>query len=80
MAVSANKGNGPGHQHLMLHTVLGPELDANTVRLEQMLRCLRPTGRSEEYTTGVPPMFGLRVHRLYSQDFMSLATRETLFR
>jgi len=27
-----------------------------------------------------PPYYSLQVHRLYSQDFMSLASREQLFR
>jgi hypothetical protein len=59
-AVSEN--NDPS---LKLHTVLGPKLDDDTARLEQLL----------QYATKSKGKIGVQVHRLWSQDFMTVARR-----
>jgi hypothetical protein len=68
-------------QHLTLHVVLGPRLDDDVARLEQMLR-YSMGGRDDYSGPHLPrdkPSYRLRVHRLYAQDFMSLVSRNQLF-
>lgn len=73
-AISENKGI----RELKLHTVLGPRLDDDTVRLQEMLayaaqRTRHPNG------IAAASSYKLSSHRLWSQDFMSLASRKSLF-
>jgi hypothetical protein len=65
---------------LSLHTVLGPREDDDTVRLEQLLRYAVHDPRIVEHDAGTSAVpYELKVHRLWAQDFMTVATRESLF-
>ena len=69
---------------LNIHTVLGPEQNKDTARLEEMIRyTMARSKRVAAKEGGSPPKekfsYFLQVNQLYAQDFMSLASRPQLF-
>lgn len=72
---------------LAVHTVLGPDLNPDTRRLEQLLRSAlhrggrRDVGGVDEIWQPSPPQrYRLIVHQLFGQDFIGLASRDEILK
>jgi hypothetical protein len=69
-------------QHISVHIVLG-DPGPSTQRLEALLRFVCAKGRHENekpiFTNPPVRTYSLKVHPLFSQDFLSVFAREDLF-